>query len=234
MTSQAAVAAPARWQRARAWLRGPGLQAVVHIGALLPLALLLLDWAANDLTANPIQAATLRTGYPALVLLVLSLACTPVAALTGWKRLIAFRRPLGLYAVLYASLHLAIFALVDYALDWSLIGQTIAEKRYVVVGFTTFLLLVPLAITSTRGWQRRLGRRWRTLHRLVYIAVPLAVVHYIWLSKTPIPGPAIFAVIVLTLLTLRLPPVRRAIASWRSRFGVIPGRVRRDHRPAGD
>jgi sulfoxide reductase heme-binding subunit YedZ len=191
----------------------------VHLGALLPLLLLLVDWANDDLTANPIQAVTLRTGYPALVLLVLSLACTPVAALTGWKRLLAFRRPLGLYAVLYASLHLAIFALVDYGLDWSLIGQAIGEKRYIVAGFAAFVLLLPLALTSTQGWQRRLGRRWKSLHRVVYLAVPLAALHYLWLSKSPWPGPGLIALAVVVLLVLRWSPVRRFLAEWRTRQG---------------
>ncbi|MCC6627380.1 MAG: sulfoxide reductase heme-binding subunit YedZ [Chloroflexi bacterium] len=214
--------APRTTRRLTTWLVGPGLQVAAHAGALLPLAALLLDWAANDLTANPIQAATQRTGYPALVLLVLSLACTPVATLTGWKRLLALRRPLGLYAALYAAMHLTIFAVIDYGLDLALIWQTIEEKRFVVAGFSAFLLLVPLALTSTRGWQRRLGRRWKRLHRLVYVAAPLAVVHYLWLVKSDIRLPLAFATAVVLLLALRLPPVRRAVAGLRTNWPVQP------------
>jgi methionine sulfoxide reductase heme-binding subunit len=205
-----------------AWPRRHWLTLLTHAGALLPLALLLWDAAQRNLTANPIQAITQRTGYPALVLLVLSLACTPANTLFGARRLLALRRPLGLYGFLYASLHLAVFVALDYGLDAALIWQTVAEKRYVIAGFAAFLLLVPLALTSTRGWMRRLGRTWRRLHRLVYLAVPLGVVHYLWLVKSDIRAPLLFGAAVAVLLALRLPPVRRRATRWRERVWNSP------------
>lgn len=194
---------------------------LIHPLALLPFVLLAFDALRGDLTANPIQAATQRTGGAALFLLAAGLACTPVANITGWKRLLSLRRPLGLYGFGYAALHLVIFAVVDYGLDLGLIGQTIAEKPYVVVGFSAFLLLLPLAITSTRGWQRRLGQLWKKLHRLVYLAVPLAVLHYLWLVKRDATTPILYAVVVGLLLLLRT-PLLRAWSTRRRRPAVAP------------
>lgn len=188
------------------------LRAGAHIASLLPLAVLVWDYLNDQLTANPIQEATFRTGKTALVLLALSLLCTPLVRLLGWKPAQALRRPLGLYAFFYAALHLAIFAAVDYGLDWGLIQQAIAEKRYVLVGFAAFVLLAPLALTSTKGWQRRLGQRWLRLHRLVYLAAPLAVLHFVLLVKSDIREPLAYGAAVATLLALRLPAVRRAVA----------------------
>lgn len=182
---------------------------LIHPAALAPLALGLWDLAAGRLSVNPIQDLTHRSGYTALVLLVLSLACTPASALLGWKWALKLRRPLGLYAFLYAAVHLLIFAALDYVLDWGLIWEAVAEKRYVLAGFAAFLLLVPLAVTSTKGWQRRLGKRWRPLHRLVYLAAPLAVVHFVWLVKSDYREPLLFGAAVLLLLALRIPAVRR-------------------------
>jgi sulfoxide reductase heme-binding subunit YedZ len=197
-------------------------QLAIHIGALIPLAVLIWDFMHNHLTVNPIQEATYRTGKTALVLLVLSLACTPASMLFGWKRVIAWRRPLGLYAFMYAALHFLIFTAVDYGLDWGLIWATVLEKRYVVAGFTAFLLLLPLAITSTKGSMRRLGKRWKKLHRLVYVAAILAVVHFVWLVKADIREPLMYGAAVALLLALRLPPVRRKIRAFRAR--VLPAK----------
>ena len=200
-----------------ALLRRHWLTLVVHVGALAPLARLAWDAARDELTVNPIQEATLRTGFAALVLLVLSLACAPLGALLDFKRVLALRRPLGLYAFGYASLHLAIFVAVDYGFDFEFIGREIAEKLYVIAGFAAYLLLLPLAVTSTRGWMRRLGKRWKRLHRLVYVAAPLAVVHFLWLVKADIRAPLLWGAIVAGLLLLRVPPIRRAIIAARDR-----------------
>ncbi|HNP71790.1 MAG TPA: protein-methionine-sulfoxide reductase heme-binding subunit MsrQ [Kouleothrix sp.] len=199
--------APATW-----------LRIAVHIGALIPLALIVWDAYRGHLTANPIQDITFRTGKTAITLLVLSLVCTPLNTLFGLKFVLPSRRPLGLYAFFYVCLHLLIFAVLDYGLDWGLIQQTIAEKRYVLVGFAAFLLLLPLAATSTKGWMRRLGKRWKQLHRLVYLAAILAVVHFVWLVKADIREPLVYGAILALLLALRLAPVRRAAASLRARI----------------
>lgn len=193
------------------------IRVVVHVGAWFPIIHMLFDGLTDNLTVNPIQEITHRTGWDALVLLTLSLVCTPAAGLLGWKWVLPLRRTLGLYAFMYAAIHLLIFAVLDFQLDITLIGLEITEKRYIIVGFAAFLLLLPLAITSTRGWMRRLGKNWKRLHRLVYIAAPLAVFHFAWLVKTDIRIPALFGVIVALLLALRLPFIRRSLATRRVR-----------------
>jgi sulfoxide reductase heme-binding subunit YedZ len=187
---------------------------------LVPLVHLIWDGVHRDLTANPIQEITTRTGKTALVLLVLSLACTPANSVLGIRQAVLLRRPLGLYAFMYAGLHLLTFTALDYGLDPQLIVQAIVEKRFVLAGFGAFLLLTPLAITSTRGWMRRLGRRWKRLHRLVYLAAPVAVVHFVWLVKADIREPLLYGAAVAALLTLRVPGVRRTLA------GVLNRRYR--------
>ncbi len=194
------------------------LRVLVHIGAAIPLALMLWDAWRGDLTANPIQFITLRTGKTALILLLLSLLCTPLNLLLGLKALLPLRRPLGLWAFFYVCAHLLIFAVLDYGLDWQLIAETIAEKRFVLVGFAAFLLLLPLALTSTKGSMRRLGKRWKQLHRLVYLAALLVIVHFVWLVKADIREPLLYGAGLLLLLALRLPPVRRAVARLRGRL----------------
>ncbi len=190
------------------------LRVAVHPLSLLPLALLIFDTAMGRLTVNPIQDLTLRTGKPALYLLMLCLACTPASLLFGWKWATALRKPLGLYSFLYICLHLLIFAAVDYGLNLELIVEAVAEKRYVLAGFSAFLLLLPLALTSTKESMRRLGRRWKRLHLLIYPAGLLAVLHYLWLSKVP-REPLIFAAVLLALLAVRLPAIRRRLAAGR-------------------
>ena len=193
------------------------LQIVAHLGSLIPLALILWDIGTNNFGPDPIRDFTLRTGKTALVLLLLSLACTPVNTLFKFKQVLKLRRPLGLYSFFYASIHFAIFIGVDYSFDFSLIQSALLEKRFAIVGLTTGLILLTLAITSTLGWQRRLKKNWKKLHSLAYVAGILAVVHYIWLVKQGVLQPWIFAAILLVLLILRLPAIRKSIASLRTR-----------------
>ena len=192
------------------------LSALAHIAALIPLAILIWDGMHDQLTFNPIQEVTYRTGKTALIMLLLSLAVTPLNTVFGARQLLPLRRTFGLYAFFYASLHLLIFAVVDYGLNWPLIRQEIAEKRYVLVGFTAFLLLLPLAVTSTRGWQRRLGQWWKPLHRLVYVAAPLVIFHYLWLVKADYRKPALYGLALGLILALRVPIIRRAIYKLRA------------------
>lgn len=198
-------------------LRKHWLRIGTHIAALLPFALLVLDWTQNNLTANPIQAITQRTGKTGLIILVLSLVVTPLNIVFGLKQLVPLRRPLGLYAFFYVSLHLLTFVYLDYGLDFAFIWQELAEKRYVLVGFTAFLLLLPLAITSTKGSMKLLGKRWKLLHKLVYLAAPLAVLHYLWLVKADIREPLLYGGLVAGLLALRIPAIKRGISAWRAR-----------------
>lgn len=195
------------------------LRVATHIGALVPLAILIWDALNNNLTVNPIQELSQRTGKIALVLLVLSLVCTPLNTVFGLRQVLTLRRPLGLYAFAYAALHLLVFAVLDYGFDPVLLREAIVEKRYVLVGFAAFLLLLPLAITSTKGFQRRLGKRWKQLHRLVYVAALLVIVHYVWLVKADVREPLFYGAIVAGLLALRLPLVRRLLWSLRQSWG---------------
>jgi len=188
-------------------------QIFVHLASLVPLALIVYLSLTDGLTANPVQALTLRTGKAALWLLVLSLAATPMNTLFGFRQAIKVRRALGLYAFLYASLHVIVFFYVDYALDFALILQDVGSKRYVIIGAATFLLLLPLALTSSRGWMKRLGKNWKRLHKLVYLAGVLAVVHYVWLVKSDIREPLAFGLAVGLLLLARVPSVRRPLSN---------------------
>ncbi len=195
-----------------------------HLGSLLPLVWLFLDFWYYRLGADPVREAILRTGKVALVLLFLTLAITPLSIVLGWKALQPTRRWLGLYTFLYVTVHLGIFVGVDYALDLRLVVAGIVDNPYIVVGFTAFVLLIPLALTSTKGAMRRLGRNWKRLHWLIYPIGILAVWHYIWLTKDNT-TPFQYAGMLAVLLALRLKPVRRAVAGWRQR--VRNRRVRR-------
>jgi methionine sulfoxide reductase heme-binding subunit len=205
------------------------LRLAVHIGALIPLVWLVWDFFTDNLTANPIQAATFRTGMPAIVLLLLTMAVTPFYTITGYKQVIALRRTLGLYTFLYVSIHFLIFIGLDYGFDPGLLKEAIFEKRYALVGFAAFLILLPLAITSTRGWMKRLGRKWKQLHNLIYLAGVLAVFHYVWLVKGDIRKPLWFGLFVVLLLLARVPAIRRRLAQLRRSFvAKVPRLVSRN------
>jgi sulfoxide reductase heme-binding subunit YedZ len=179
------------------------LKGAVFIACLLPLALLVRGALADALGPNPIEAITLTTGRWALRLLLVTLAVTPVRRLTGWNRLIAFRRMLGLFAFFYAALHFSTYLVLDHFFDWPTIAEDIAKRPFITVGFAAFVLLVPLAATSTTAWVRRLGRRWQQLHRIIYISAALGVVHYIWKVKSDLRSPLRYAAILAALLLFR-------------------------------
>ena len=193
------------------------LQIVVHLGSLGPLVWLAWAYTQNLFLVDPVREITTLTGRTAIILLLLSLACTPVITLTGYKPISRVRRALGLYAFLYAGLHFLTFIGLDYGFDFDLIGGAIFEQRYVIAGFAAGVILLALALTSTKGWQKRLRKNWKRLHRLVYLAGILAVVHVMWLSKDP-SEPLRYVVILALLLTLRLPPLRRAVSGVRRRL----------------
>lgn len=190
-------------------------QWLVHLAAITPLLSLVYDALTNNLTVNPIQYLTVRTGKFALVLLILSLACTPINTLFGFRQVLKVRRALGLYAFFYACMHFLIFVLVDYSLNLTLIKEAVFEKRFAVVGFTALLILLPLAITSTRGWMKRLGKNWTLLHRSVYLAGVLVIIHYVWLVKSDIRIPLLYGFILGVLLIARIKPVRRTLSRVR-------------------
>lgn len=187
------------------------LKPLVWLLCLLPLALLLWRGYMGRLSANPIEFITHRTGFWALVLLCGTLAVTPLRRLTGWNWLIRLRRLLGLFAFFYATLHFLTWLAIDRFFAWDDILDDIVKRPYITAGFTAFVLLLPLALTSTRSWIRRLGRRWQLLHRLIYLAVPAAALHFFWKrsAKLDIFEPLLFAAIVGALLLARVPALLR-------------------------
>jgi methionine sulfoxide reductase heme-binding subunit len=209
------------------------LQVAMHIYAWSALAHILFDFLTGNISPNPIQDLEQRTGRHAITLLVMSLACTPLNTLFKWPELLKRRRALGLYAFMYATIHVLIFVDLDYGLAWSLILQTIFEKPYIIVGVIVFLMLIPLAFTSFDIWKMRLKKNWKRLHQMIYLIAPLAVLHYAWGKKGDffalqgeIIRPLIYAVVVLLLLAIRIPLVRRTVASWRDRIRVSLSRRR--------
>ncbi len=201
------------------------LQIAVHAYAWSGLVFIALRFLTGHISVNPIQELEQRTGRHAITLLVLSLACTPLNTLFKWPELIKRRRALGLYAFMYAAIHVIIFVDLDYGLAWSLIYQTVIQKPYLLVGMISFLLLIPLAVTSFDIWKTRLRKNWKRLHQLVYLIAPLVVLHYGWSKKGDffalqgdIVRPLLYGLIVVILLIFRIHPVRRALASLRDRI----------------
>jgi sulfoxide reductase heme-binding subunit YedZ len=193
------------------------------IGGLVPFALLVLGVFTGGLGADPIEYVTLRTGFATLLMLMCTLAITPLRRLTGWNWLAPARRTLGLCGFFYVCLHFATY-MVDQGFTWSYIWEDIAERPYVTVGFTAFLLLVPLALTSTKAAIRRLGKRWQKLHRLVYLAAALGVLHFTWLVKSDLRDPLIFAAVFALLMALRIPGL---LGRRGKRQGARPAATRR-------
>lgn len=183
----------------------PLMRAGAHLLCAIPLAILILEAAAGELGANPIEALVRGLGDWALRLLLIGLAVTPLRRLTGWSMLAAYRRMLGLWAFTYAALHLSAYVVLDQFFDWAAIGHDIVKHKFIAAGMLAFGLLVPLAGTSSAAMIRRLGgRRWRLLHRLVYIAGPLAAIHYVWMVKADIRQPMVYLVVMLGCLGFRL------------------------------
>ena len=177
----------------------------VFAACLIPLGLLVWRAVMGDLTANPIEYITHRTGDWTLRFLLLTLAVTPLRKLMGWSQLASFRRMLGLFAFFYATLHFSTYLVLDFFFDFELILDDVIERRYVTAGFFGFVSLVPLAATSTKAMIRRLGgERWRSLHRLAYVAAVAGVVHYFWLVKIDVLPPLTYAVILAVLLGSRV------------------------------
>jgi len=180
------------------------LKAVVWAACLAPLAMLAHRFHADDLGANPIDFVTDSLGIWALRLLLASLALTPLRILFGLSWPVTLRRLLGLFAFAYVALHLATWVVLDHFFDWPVMLADVVKRPYVTVGMAAFVLLVPLAATSTAGMIRRLGARaWRRLHRLVYASAVLAVLHFIWLAKVGRVEPYVYAAILAVLLAVR-------------------------------
>ena len=178
--------------------------------ALAPAAVLLLRFLGDGLGANPIEELSHASGDWTLRFLLVSLAVTPARRLLRLPALAPLRRSFGLAAFAWASLHLATYIGLDLAFDWDALLEDLRERRFVTAGFAAYCCLLPLALTSTRRSQRRLGRRWQRLHRLVYVSAALAIVHYLWLVKADLRPPLVHGAILAVLLGLRLRGRQRA------------------------
>jgi methionine sulfoxide reductase heme-binding subunit len=190
----------------------------VHLAAWIPLVVLIVDAVGDNLTFNPIQAATQRTGDTAIVLLGLSLACSPLSTYAGWKDAIKLRRALGLYAFMYAAIHFYLFVGVDFGFQLKLIVPEFLQKYYLWAGLPAFIVLLALAATSFRWAMRRLGRNWKRLHRFIYLGGILVVLHLALVIKGDffrlggdVWKPIVAAIVIGGLLIVRIPRVRHAL-----------------------
>jgi sulfoxide reductase heme-binding subunit YedZ len=212
----------------RPYVRENWLWLVANIGAALPLLWLLWDQLQDNLSINPIDDYTDRTGSTAIILLLLTLAVTPVQTVTGWRKVSTIRKSLGNWTFTYAVLHMLVFVGLDYgfSLEFILLDG-LPSKPYILVGLSALLILLPLALTSTKGMQKRLGKNWKKLHRWVYAAGILAVIHFIWVRKVPFGEPTIYAIILAILLIARIPTVRTWLSGLRPKPAAKPAAAAR-------
>jgi sulfoxide reductase heme-binding subunit YedZ len=196
----------------------------VHLAAWVPLIVLIVDAVNDNLTVNPIQTATQRTGDTAIILLGLSLMCSPLSTYAGWKDAIKLRRALGLYAFMYAAVHFILFVVVDFGLQFNLIVPEFLQKYYLWAGLPAFIILCALAATSFRWAMRSMRRNWTRLHRYIYLGAILVVLHLAFVIKGDffrlggdVWKPIVAAIVFSLLLILRIPRVRRALLSLKQR-----------------
>jgi sulfoxide reductase heme-binding subunit YedZ len=196
------------------------LKTCVWLVGLTPLGVGLFRLFLGDgFGVNPIEGIEHYTGDVAVSSLLVVLAVTPIRRLTGWNDLQKARRLVGLFAFFYVTLHFLVWLGLDQFFAWGFIGEDIAERPFILVGFTAFVLLIPLALTSTKGWIRRLGKRWTQLHQLVYVASALGIVHFYWATKADDRWPARAILVWLVLMAARVP--------WRERWAAVRARVGR-------
>ena len=187
----------------------------LFVAALVPVAWLV--WAAftGHLGVNPAETIQLQTGRWALRFLLITLTVTPVRRVTGWNAVIQYRRMLGLFAFFYATLHFTSYIVLDQYFAFDAMMGDVIKRPFITVGFAAFVLMLPLALTSTKGWIRRLGRRWQTLHRLVYLSALCAVVHFAWKVKVIVGEPVLYAGVLTVLLGFR------AVRAFRKRVSPV-------------
>jgi sulfoxide reductase heme-binding subunit YedZ len=202
------------------------LKPLVFLICLVPFAQLAYGAYAGDLGVNPIEFITRFTGSWSLIILIASLAVTPLRRITGWNDLIKFRRMLGLFAFFYALLHFSTYLVLDHFFDFQAIGKDILKRPYVTAGFIGFVVMIPLAITSTSAMIRRLGKRWQQLHRLVYVAAIAGVIHFYWLVKADISRPAQYGAVLALFLGYRLVVKYKPKLALKSAAKASPARSR--------
>jgi len=195
-------------------LNSARMRPVLHLLCLLPLCA--LTWAAfnHGLGANPVERLTHETGLWTLRLLLVTLSLTPLRQWTGLAAVIRYRRMVGLYTFFYLCCHFLIWFVADQSLSLSAMIEDVVKRPYITLGFSAFLLMIPLAATSNRAMLLRLGRKWKTLHQLVYPILLLGVLHFIWLTKADYLQPGIYAIIAVILLLHRVIPIRRFAARF--------------------
>jgi sulfoxide reductase heme-binding subunit YedZ len=184
------------------------LHPLVHVGSIIPLLVGMWDFWQNNLGANPILEITHRSGKTAIILLMLPLSISPLRILIKWPQINKLRRPLGLYAFAYAALHFSIFMILDYGFNVTAVLEAIALRKFILFGFTAGLILLILAITSWKPLLKKLGKRWKPLHRFVYAAGLLAALHFIMAVKPGVLRPWYYAAVMLLLLGYRIPGVQ--------------------------
>ena len=182
---------------------------IVFLVCLIPLASLIWDAFNGGLGANPVETLTFATGDWTLRFLLITLTISPLRRWSGQAAWLRFRRMLGLYAFFYGCCHFLIWFVADHSLDVAEMIEDVFDRPFITVGFSALVLMIPLAITSNQAMIRRLGKRWRSLHQLVYLIVGLGALHYIWLVKADYLEPNIYAIIAVILLLQRLGSVKR-------------------------
>lgn len=185
------------------------LKGLVWLLCLAPGVWLVWRGFTDRLGANAIEEVLHRLGDTSLVILLITLSITPIRRLTGWNDLAPLRRPLGLFAFFYLTTHFLWYAVVDEGLAFEFIVEDVIERPYILAGFTAWLMLIPLAITSTKGWIRRLKKNWQKLHRLVYVATGLGVLHFYWQVKADTYWPLVATTVLVALMLLRIRQARR-------------------------
>ena len=188
------------------------LRSVTWFAGLMPTVWLVWRFLDDRLGANPIEEILHRLGDVSLIFLLVTLAITPLRAVVGWNEIIKIRRPLGLFGFFYLTMHFLTYAVLDQTLDFEFIIEDVLERPYISIGFTAWILLIPLAITSTKGWIRRLGKHWKKLHRLAYVATIMGVVHFYWQGKADTYWPTLAAMLITVLMIYR---IRSSRGRWR-------------------
>jgi sulfoxide reductase heme-binding subunit YedZ len=191
-------------------------QAVVVLLCAVPMAVIWYQVLAGNVRGEWIKTVTHQTGRWGLGFIAATLAVTPLRRITGWNLVAPYRRTLGLVGFSYIVVHFLIYLVLDQFFDIGTIAKDVGKRPYITLGFTGFVLMVPLAVTSTKGWIRRLGRRWTRLHALIYVTALVGVVHFTWAVKKDLAAPTFFAAVIGGLLVLRLVPVAW-LRPWRNR-----------------
>jgi len=178
---------------------------VLFVVCLIPFFVLIFNAVSGNLGTNPIEKVRLFTGDWTLYFLLITLGVTPLRKISGWSGLIRYRRMLGLYAFFYACLHFLSYIILDQFFDWEEIWLDVLKRPYITIGTAAFVLMIPLAVTSTNNMMKKLGKNWKHLHSLIYLIATLGVLHFLWLVKADIREPVLMGIILISLLVLRLP-----------------------------